>query len=203
VKGAAISESTMAHWIRNVAVRDYELIPKTPVPAWVLSGPPDFSACVQHLAGGAGHKAALLAKCRGGYEDLRRQAAQFLISCRWLIAAGKALGLAAPQSKIEARLTRVIKSDFVDRAHFDRYLQLSGETLKDNFFRMEVKVYSEGIEHLFATKPGLNTKQRQTALAEWEVSSPKRWSAMTVCTTAYINPNCRNYKGPEQPEIRL
>jgi hypothetical protein len=204
VGGKAITDEVIDHWARNLAVRNFALLPTGQIPAWVTSAPPSFDACVKHEEATApGLRPAALKRCKARYDAVRRQAAEFLISCDWIVGEAKALGVTAPTAKVEARLRRVIKSEYGDRAHFDRYLQISGESLTDYLFRQRVKVYSEGIEELFRSRPGSSLKQQQLAFEKWAVAFPVRWAARTQCERGFVSPNCRNYKGPHQPEVRL
>jgi SurA N-terminal domain/PPIC-type PPIASE domain len=49
----------------------------------------------------------------------------------------------------------------------------------------------------------LATEQRQRTLAEYVRALTKQWTAKTDCHTGYVVPNCKQYKGPTIPELKI
>lgn len=209
VGGKAITKASFDHWMEVAAVRDYQPMPTAPVPKGVLPDPPTYTACIAHLAAIAPHsvgvapptRGQLKQQCAQQYTALREQVLSSLISAEWLIGEGEARGLKALPSEILKRSERLRKSDFANNKAFQRYLKYTGETWADRLFRSKIKVYSEKIEHEL-TNPH-NPQATARALGAFSNQLVKRWPPKTSCRPHYIIPDCRQYKGPTTPEIRL
>jgi hypothetical protein len=203
-----ITRGALAHWLPIIAIRDYQLQPKSRVPDWVVPDPPRYSRCIAHLAQPSSSQsapasvAALRRQCQGKYQRLRQQALGFLISAHWLIAEGEARSLRPTSTEVKARFTdRVIKNEFGSLAAFQSYAALTGETVADQLFRARIKVITEKIESQFASTKGASPSQRQEALTAWGESFPRRWAAKTKCSVGYVVPDCSEYDGPESPQL--
>jgi hypothetical protein len=209
VGGKAISRASFDHWMAVAAVKDYQPMPQAPVPKGVLPDPPDYVACSAHLASIAPHgvgvpvpsATALKRQCAQQYRALREQVMGSLITAEWLIGEGEARGLKALPSEILKRTNRLRKSDFANERTFQRYLTYSGETIADRMFRSKIKVFSEKIEHQLSTN--LGSRAGAQAVANFATRLVKRWPAKTSCRPHFIVPDCREYKGPIAPELRL
>ncbi len=209
VGGKAISKASFDHWMAVAAVKDYQPMPQAPVPKGVLPDPPRYQACSAHLASIAPHSVGvpvptateLKRQCAQQYTALREQVMGSLITAEWLIGEGEARGLKALPSEILGGTSRLRKSDFPNEQAFQRYLTYSGETIADRMFRSKIKVFSEKIEHQLAAK--LSSRAGAQAVANFATVLEKRWPAKTSCRPHYVVPDCREYKGPIAPELRL
>jgi hypothetical protein len=203
-----ITKGALAHWLPIVAIRDYELQPKSRVPDWVIPDPPHYSRCIAHLAQASPPQsvpasvAALRRECHGKYQQLRQQVLGFLISAHWLIAEGEARGLRPTSTEIKARFTnRVLRNEFRSLSAFKSYAALTGETVADQLFRARIKVITEKIESQFASTKASSPSQRQEALTAWGESLPRRWASKTRCSVGYVVPDCSEYNGPKSPQL--
>jgi hypothetical protein len=206
----AISRATLEHWMPVVAIRDYELLPKTPIPAWVVTKPPDFDAGVSHLASASSSvthistTAELRRKCRQQYQSVRAQTLNFLITGQWLIAEGEDQGLTATDGEVRARFhDLVIANEFGSTAAFVKYQRLTGESFSDQLFRSRVKVMSEKLEAKLKHSAGSTPQERERVFIEWADGLATKWAARTRCHAGYVVSNCSEYKGSAKPQITL
>jgi foldase protein PrsA len=204
----AISRASVDHWTHVVAIRDYQLRPQRPVPAWVVPDPPKFAACVAHLKGSSRNGAGISGsppktQCRQKYQALREQVLGFLISGNALIQEGEARGLKATDAEIKRRFALATHVQFGSRGAYKHDLAITGETDSDQMFRAEIKVFTTKIEHQYLTALGQTQAQRARALVEFEETFPKRWARKTSCRPGYVVPACRQYQGTQVPRIIL
>lgn len=207
VHGHVISRAAFAHWMAVTAIRDYELLPRGPVPGWVLPDPPHYKVCIAHLQAATSPDTASAprptsiaakARCQHRYQELRGQVLTSLTTAEWLISEGEELGLKVTAADVQARFETVKKNLFANEAAFRRYLANTGETVADQLFRAEVKVYSARLEG--RVRAELRTgKIGQLALARRATRFPKKWAAKTSCRSEYVLPNCKQYKGASPP----
>jgi hypothetical protein len=205
VGGRVISRASVDHWVRVIAVVDYELRPASPVPAWVIPDPPLFTACVAHLRATAvtpvPSRSHLLGDCRARYVMIRQQALEFLITGMSLINEGEARGLRPTSQQVTQHVETVRKALYGSWTVFKQYLASTGETIADQRLRAEIKLPAEAIEQQILTRKGASTTQRDHALVRFDETFPKDWAAKTSCSPGYIVPNCKQYKGSQKPQI--
>lgn len=208
IGGRIITQAMVEHWVPIVAIRDYELIPRGPVPDWVVPRPPNYRACVLHLAGGArtGGKAQathLKLDCKQQYEQLRQQVLEFLITGESLIRESELRGIRASPTQARKRFEMVVSSTFGGQKAFRRYVELTGETVADQMFRSKVKLASEGIERQFSRNGQSGARNWSLAFARWLEAFPRRWAARTNCKRGYVVANCKQYRGTATPRVVL
>lgn len=211
VRGHAISRAAFAHWMSVTAIRDYELLPRGPVPSWVLPDPPHYKICIAHLraatspgSASAPRPTSIAAKtqCQRRFRELRRQVLTSLTTAEWLISEGEELGLKVTAADVRARFETAKKNLFANEAAFRRYLANTGETVADQLFRAEVKVYSARLEERVRAELRAG-KIGQRALARRATGFPRKWAAETSCSSGYVLPNCKQYKGASPPATEV
>ncbi len=205
VHGHVLSQGEIAHWMSVVAKRDYELQPHSPVPKWAVPVPPDYTACVDHIrAGGSGSLSTMTpkAQCEHQYQALREQVLYSLTTAEWLISEGEELGFRVTPAEIRQRFKMVKKNLFGSEAAFQKYLLYTGETVRDQLFRAEIKLYEAKMEAQELTELKAGKIGRQ-ALARRGEEFPKKWAAQTDCQPPYVLPNCRQYRGHTPPRVEL
>ncbi len=205
VAGNVVSKTMLDHWISVAAVRDYEEVPKGPVPDWVRPDPPRYTRCIAHLAitsrvpgSQEPEVGKLKAQCEKNYRELREQVLRALISAEWFTAEAQQRGLHASDSEIKARFERVKKLAFPSQAAFQTYLSYTGETIADQLFRSKIKLLQAKIEQSVTGNQAGQARER--ALFKFITGFAGRWSAKTDCRAGLIVPDCRQYKGPVRPE---
>lgn len=204
-----ISRATFEHWVRLLAVRDYQLKPHAPVPAWVIPDPPDFSACVGHLrsTGGKVHRGTTPAslqpkrRCAQQYARLREQTLGFLITSESLIGEAQARHITITDAEIKKRFESVALPMYGSRGEFQKYLRYSGETVADQLLRARVNLASSAVEQQVLASGGRSLAGRGHAIVKFDEEFPRRWAARTSCRPGYVVPNCRQYRGSAAPQI--
>jgi hypothetical protein len=73
----------------------------------------------------------------------------------------------------------------------------------DQLFRSQIKVLTVKLEQKLVYRPGQTAAQRSHALIKFGEEFPRRWAPRTDCNPRFINPDCRQYKGPQPPEARI
>lgn len=207
VQGHVLSQGEVAHWMSVVAKRDYELLPRGPVPAWAVPVPPDYTACAEHLRTSRSRPRSTSTvpaktQCERQYQALRDQVLYSLTTAEWLISEGERLGFKLTRAEIQKHFETVKKNLFPSEAAFRRYLLYTGETVRDQLFRAEIKLYQAKMEarELQELKTGKVSEQTLNRRAE---EFPKRWAAHTSCQPGYVLPNCKEYRGHTAPRVEL
>lgn len=212
VKGNVITKAMVAHWLSVSASRNYELIPRGPVPKGAIPDPPDYAACIAYLekvakkpVTGAGDPTGAVFKgqCRQQYSMLRQQVLGSLITSMWLISEAKQRGLTASKSEIQRFFQTVRGQEFADKAKFEKYLELTGETLSDRLFRAKVKVLSKKIEGQVSAEGQRQGHSSDQALSDYLQGFAKRWAAKTRCHPGYVVADCSEYRGSSAPEVMI
>lgn len=212
VGGRSISKATLDHWIPIEAILIYELRPRRPVPKGVVPDPPNYTACIAYLKstpqrlvehGPKPTMAQLKSQCQQRYQMLRQTALSFLITTEWVIDEGAEKGFKVKDDEITQQVEQSKKIEFSTNAEFERHLALTGETVADQLFRSKVKVLTAKVIQKVMHKKGLTVQQQQQALAKFVKAFSKKWAARTSCHAGYVVPDCRQYKGPLTPELKI
>jgi hypothetical protein len=212
VKGNVITQGMVAHWLSVSANRNYELIPRGPVPKGALPDPPDYVACIAYLekvakkpVTGAGDPAGSVfkAQCRQQYALLRQQVLGSLITSMWLIGEAQQRGLSASKGEIQRFFQTVRNQEFPDQAKFAKYLALTDETLSDRMFRAKVKVLSKKIEAQVKAEGQRQGHSTDQALSDYLQAFAKRWVPSTRCDPGYVVADCSEYRGSSAPEVMI
>ncbi|HEV2974539.1 MAG TPA: hypothetical protein VGX69_06030 [Solirubrobacteraceae bacterium] len=211
VGSSVITKAMFDHWLHVAAVRNYRLHPVAPVPKGVVPDPPHYTQCVAYLKTLPPRSYHALpsirpgttfqAQCKELYDQLRVQTMSGLITAYWLIGEGRAHGFVASKSAVKQYYERSWKGGYANKAEFEKSLANSGETVADQLFRAEVKVYSGLIENQYVRKGA--TRLSNPALARFLTEFPARWAARTSCRKGYVVPNCRQAGGKPPPEAVL
>jgi hypothetical protein len=211
VDGRPITRASLEHWTAIEAILTYQLRPTTPVPKGVVPDPPRYSACIEYsrahppprLINTTQTTSQLKATCQQRYETLRQTALGFLISAQWLAGEGAEQGVTTTEKQIRRRIEEVRKVEFPSQREWRRHLQLVGETFADQLFRSKVKVLSEGLEQKLIYRKGTSTQSQRQALVKFAATFPRKWAARTSCQAGYVVPDCKQYKGPLPPQLKI
>jgi hypothetical protein len=125
-----------------------------------------------------------------------------LTTAEWLISEARELGFTASPAEVKAHFESTRRNLFPSEAVFQKYLTYTGETLADQLFRSEIKVYSAKLEQRARSRLARG-EISQSALASQAASLPLKWRSRTTCSTGYVLPNCREYKGTAAPTTEL
>jgi hypothetical protein len=205
VDGSDITEATLNHWVAVQSVTNYESIPKRPVPSGVIPDPPLFRACIAYQrTGGATGKvpekartnAELLASCASSYQALRGRMLGQLIAGKWFEAEVKAAGVRVSEQEVKTLFARFRKEQYGAPAKYQRYLELTGQSLADQYMHMRLDLYSLALLKHFQSQ---GTPQLEHYIHNFAVE----WAAKTSCQPADVVPNCREYRGSVEPEAAI
>jgi foldase protein PrsA len=154
VGNGAITKAAVLHWATIGAT-------KQEVPQ-----PPGFSACIIRLrkkeqidSGGEGRTANLLKEvCKRRYEQLLQTAVSILVNDLWLIEEAAREGIKVDPQKLAQNLAASHAMVKGRPLSFNGYLAVSGRTLADLKFELEVAQLSEEIyKHAEAKTPKLTS----------------------------------------------
>jgi hypothetical protein len=204
VGSRVITKASFDHWLPVIATVDYELRPLAPVPDWVVPDPPTYARCIAHLkttAPTTGGTAALKTQCQQKSQMLRQQVLGFLITGEWLISEGEAKHLHVTGRQVRQRFAMAKKTQFPRQGDFAKYLAATGETVSDQLFRSELKLPAEKMEQQILAETQGGWLHRHRVLAQVMREFPRRWAAKTSCQPGYVIADCREYRGPLEPEI--
>lgn len=210
VDGQPITKAAVDHWLPIEAILTYQLHPTKRAPKGVVPDPPSYGQCVAYLRSIAPKSvpaspnsgAQLKSQCAQRYAALREAVISFLITTRWVMGEAKELELSATDAEARQRLRRVEHVEFPKESEFARQLKLTGETIADQMLRARVKVLTEKFERRY-DRQGTTRRQRMQAVANFVNALSRKWAARTSCRSGYVVPDCKQYRGPEAPEMRI
>lgn len=203
VDGRAISRASVEHWIPIEAVISRLVSPKQPVPKGFVPDPPHYAACIGYLKGigrreadpgSTGSIMLIRRQCRQRYENVRRHVLEILITFQWLLGESGEQHVALSPGELERAAAQFRSANFQDEAGFQRYLKYSGESLADELLVERMDPLATKLQQVLVARDGATTAGRIFT------TFPKRWAARTSCSPGYVVPDCRQYKGPLQPE---
>jgi foldase protein PrsA len=150
VNGTPITQATFNHWMEVAAQTSTSGTGAKPV----VPLPPDYSACIAHLAATAPKPAKgqtapthaqLKAQCETQYKALQQEVLGFLISSQWVIEEAKAQGVKVSDKAVKAQFERVKRSQFPKPAEFEKFLATSGQTVSDLLLRVKLNLLTTQI----------------------------------------------------------
>jgi SurA N-terminal domain len=131
------------------------------------------------------HHARIAARSFGGRSRRYfRQAAQVLISNRWLDGEARAQGVKVTAGQVRRALRSQVHETFSERADFRKYLRDSGQTRADVRARVRLDLISNRLRRRAigdATDPEEQQRRLDAFVTDWRA----RWRAMTLCTPRF------------------
>ncbi len=200
----AITKATLERWTAIEAVLAYETDPTRPVPKGVVPDPPTYINCIAYLKAprglGLGHPdqtaAQLKKQCGERRRMLQRHVLDILLVYYWLRGEAAEKGVKLTRAKIRAGLDRA----FPNPAAYRRHLSLTGKTPADERMILEKNLLDTKLLDLvkadFGRRQVTSQQQREQAFIGAARAFTKKWMARTTCSTGYIVPECKEYKGP-------
>jgi hypothetical protein len=134
---------------------------------------------------------------------VRRQAAGYLISSRWIIGEATERGVVVTR----AETTRAFRSQrddaFPRRRDYRRFLRESGQTTTDIRIRVRIDLFSDKLRAL-ATAGAGTPEEQQAQLDEFVVAFHQKWRARTACRPPWVTElDCgATSRGPETRRSR-
>jgi hypothetical protein len=163
VGGSAISRATFNHWMEVASASRSTGAPGKPI----VPRPPDYTACVAHLAAispklAKGQPkptlAQLKAECAAQYTASQQQVLGFLISADWLIGEAPALGVKLTDGEVRKRFTALETQEFPTAAKIDEFLASTRYTVSDLLLRVKLAMLQQKIEQKVTGRQGKVTQ---------------------------------------------
>lgn len=132
------------------------------------------------------HWADIAQRTGGDRKTARVQAADLLISSRWIRSEAVELGVVVPEEEVERSFRQQRRKTFPRRRDYRRFLRESGQTRSDVLFRVRIDRQSDRIrEHVTA---GATTPEEQLERLDAFVTAFRtKWRARTACRRPWIN----------------
>jgi foldase protein PrsA len=163
VNGNSITKSTFDHWM-GVATVSSGAAPGTKP---VIPEPPNFTACIAHLAATAPKPAkgqpapttaTLKSQCQAQYKSLQQEVLGFLISSEWVLGEAGSLGVKLSDAEVQKQFTKIKSQQFPKPAEFEKFLSSSGQTISDLLLRVKLNLLSTKIQQKIAKSKGTITQ---------------------------------------------
>jgi hypothetical protein len=190
-----ITRPELERWIRIESILTYTYKPVAPVPPGVIFEPPDYTACVELAARTLPHgthatKAQLRTQCATQRQAVQGHILEILVTNDWMHEEARRLGVTVPSAEVD----HMVSDEFSSRAHFERYLRLTGEHEGDYQWIVESELLVAKLQKQAASKPGLTAEQRGAAEGGFGGSVIARWTPRTSCAPGYVIYVCREFK---------
>jgi hypothetical protein len=199
-RGKHITRATLAHWIPIEAILQRDLAPQTPPPAGLVPDPPNYTACIAYEISispiGEPKPTSAQAKktCETRDQQIRTHMLELLISYMWTEAQAHELGLTITPQEFQSTWARNKLELFGSQTNFERSLKATGETEEDEFKILRFDMQSEKIKTKILKEHGI------PGLRAYYHQYPQEYAKQTSCTPEYTLPDCKQYKGTQQPE---
>ena len=187
VNGTAISKDTFNHWMSVASASSSSASTEKPI----VPEPPNYSACIAHLAATApkpakGQKkpttAELKSECEQEYKSLQSEVLGFLISSQWVLGEAQSLGVTASDKEVKKEFTKIKTQQFPKASEFEKFLKSSGQTVSDLLLRVKLNMLSQKIQkHVVKEKSKVTNAQ----------------------ISKYYNENKSKYGTPEKRNVRI
>jgi hypothetical protein len=199
VGGQSVTKGMLDHWTPVEWIIAREPHPAAPLPKGFVPDPPSFSGCASYLAskGATTPVAQLKAQCRKEYEFTRRHMLVILITAAWLSNEAKAQHVTVTNREVEQAFALNKREEYGDEATYQKFSKYTGETTADQLLIVRSNVIVEKLRAKRQSTLGQAGAQRATH------EFPKHWAAQTNCAPEYIIPDCKQYNGPEAPQVDI
>jgi hypothetical protein len=132
------------------------------------------------------HWADIAQRTGGDRKMARLQAADLLISSRWIRNEAAELGVVVTAEEVERSFRRQRRKTFPRRRDYRRFLRESGQTRSDVLFRVRIDLQSDRLrEHV--TAGATTPEDQQERLDEFVQAFRAQWRAQTACRAPWIN----------------
>jgi foldase protein PrsA len=187
VDGTSLTKEAFSHWMSVAATSTGSAATGKPV----IPVPPDYSACIAHLAATSPKPAKgqsapttkqLKAQCEQQYKALSQEVLGFLISSQWVIGEAASLGVKVSDAEVKKEFEKIKNAQFPKAAEFEKFLASSGQTTSDLLLRVKLNMLSQRIQKKIVADKG---KVTQAQIAK------------------YYNENKSHYGSPEKRAVRI
>ena len=121
----------------------------------VIPEPPNFTACIAHLAATTPNRRKARKRprqpnsrkqCEQQYKALQTEVLGFLISSQWVINEAGSLGVKVSDKEVKKEFEKIKNTQFQKASEFEKFLQTSGQTVSDLLLRVKLNLLSQKIQ---------------------------------------------------------
>lgn len=191
VAGTPITKTAFEHWMKVAFASSASGTTEKAV----VPDPPNYSACISHLAAKSSKPARGLPvlgttqfklECEARYQSVQSEVLGSLISWQWTVSEAEALGVHVSDVELQKE---------AESMKADKALSSSGETTSDLLLLAKVNLLGQKIQKRLLRKVKKENKAtRAQALGKFVSEFKKRWTARTECGAGYVVPGCKEYK---------
>jgi foldase protein PrsA len=187
IAGTPITKTAFDHWMTVASASSTSGTSEKPV----VPEPPNYTACVAHLAKIAAKPAKgekppttkqLKSECASEYKSLQTEVLGFLISSQWVIGEASALGVKLSDAEVKKEFTKIKAEQFPKAAEFEKFLATSGQSVSDLLLRVKLNLLSQKI-------------QKQIVKGKSKVTQAQ--------VAKYYDENKSKYGTPEKRNVRI
>ncbi len=187
VGSTPITKEAFDHWMKVASASSASGTSEKPV----VPEPPDYSACISHLAATAPKPAKgqsppttkqLKAECEQQYKSLQSEVLGFLISSDWVIGEASSLGVKLSDDEVKKEFTKIKNAQFPKASEFEKFLASSGQSVSDLLLRVKLNLLSQKIQKEIIKKKSTVTQAQ---------------------ITKYYDENKSKYGTPEKRSVRI
>jgi len=155
VGGSSITKDTFNHWMSVASASTAGTVPGQTAPKPVVPEPPNYTACIAHLAAtspkpakgqSAPTTAQLKSQCEQQYKSLQQEVLGFLISSEWVLGEASSLGVKVTDAEVKKQFEKIKSTQFPKAAEFEKFLASSGQTVSDLLLRVKLNMLSTKIQ---------------------------------------------------------
>jgi len=166
VENTPITKTAFEHWMEVAAASSSASTGGKPV----VPVPPDYSACIAHLASTTPKTAGtpapstsqLKTQCAAEYKQLSQEVLGFLISSQWVLGEGGSLGVKVSDAEVRKQFEKIKDQQFPKAAEFEKFLSTTGQTVSDLLLRVKLNMLSSKIQQkIIAAKGTVTTAQAE------------------------------------------
>jgi foldase protein PrsA len=190
VGGTPITKTAFEHWMKVASASSASGTTEKPV----VPEPPNYSACISHLAATAPKPAKgqsapttkqLKSECEQQYKSLQSEVLGFLISSQWVIGEASSLGVKLSDAEVKKEFTKIKSTQFPKAAEFEKFLASSGQSVSDLLLRVKLNLLSQKIQKQIVKKKSAVTQAQITKYYEENKSkygTPEKRNVKIVLT---------------------
>jgi hypothetical protein len=120
-----------------------------------------------------------------------------LITAAWLSNEAKAQHVTVTNREVEQAFALNKREEYGNEATYQKFLKYTGETPADGLLIVRSNLIVEKLRA--KRKATLGQAGAQRATHEF----PGHWAAQTSCAAGYIISDCKQYSGPEAPQVDI
>jgi hypothetical protein len=204
VPHAAISKTTLNHWMEAMVGGDFRRSIATEGPPGLASEPANYSRCFASAKLVAprsffnqirANPAQIEETCHQLYRSIKAQALSFLIAAQWTIAEGAEQGITATSADVRNAFDLTRKERYPTELDLHKYLTERHWSLADLLYQIKLNVLVSRVLPKFEQQVKAAGGSEQ-AYAKLALERYAHIIERTTCDKRYVVPGCSEYHGP-------